>query len=220
MEQNQQPQPPVFNPQQQQQAPSQMPQYQPRVSARPTMNFIEAVKTCLRKYFTFTGRARRSEYWWYILFVFLVSVLGSMILPVLLAWLTDSLDMNAFMVYTILLTILVIALVIPTYSAMTRRLHDTGRSGWWVLAQFLCSLVYIACYAIVMIPCLDKLSSVDNPIVLSSILTNAMQEHQMAATIMSVCGIGSFILGIVNFIFTLLDSQWGENKYGPSPKYQ
>ena len=64
MEQNnQQPLPPVFNQPQQQQMPSQMPQYQPRVTARPMMGFWEAVKTCFKKYVNCKGRARRSEAW-------------------------------------------------------------------------------------------------------------------------------------------------------------
>ena len=62
MEQNQQSQPPVFNPQGQAQQPA--PQYQPRVTASPMMDPVTAVKTCFKKYFDFKGRARRSEFWW------------------------------------------------------------------------------------------------------------------------------------------------------------
>lgn len=217
MEQNQQPQPPVFN--QQQQVPPQMPQYQPRVTARPMMGFVEAVKTCLRKYFNVKGRARRSEYWWYILFMVIVTLLASFLFPVLLTGIGSAIDMDFFMVFMVLIMLLTIVVMIPAYTAMTRRLHDTGRSGWWVAAQLLCTLVYSVCYSIIMLPFLEKLSSVHDPLALSSILTGAMQAHPVAATLMSFCGMGSFILGIVTFIFTLLDSKWGENKYGPSPKY-
>ena len=216
MEQNQQPQPPVFNQPQQQPTP----QYQPRVAARPMMGFIQAVKTCLSKYINVKGRARRSEYWWYILFVVLVTLLASFLFPILLGWIGKGIDMNTFMVYMVLLILLTIVLMIPAYAAMTRRLHDSGRSGWWVAAQLLCTLVYSASYTIIMLPCLEKLSTVHDPMAMSAILTSAMQQSPVAATLMSVCGFGSFILGIITFIFTLLDSKWGTNKYGPSPKYQ
>ena len=219
MEQNQQPQPPVFN-QPQQQMPPQMPQYQPRVTARPMMGFIEAVKTCLRKYCNVKGRARRSEYWWFVLFVALVTLLGSFLFPLLLAWMGQGDGKTAFIIFMALLTLLIIVLLIPSYSAMTRRLHDTGRSGWWVAAQLVCSLTYMTSYATAMYPYLDKLTSSTDPFTLSAIVTQAMQNSPVAGTLMSVCGMGSTILGLVVFIFTLLDSKWGENKYGPSPKYQ
>ena len=61
-QQNQQPQPPVFI-----QPPSQ--QFQPRVTASPMMDPVTAVTTCFKKYFDFKGRARRSEFWWFALFV-------------------------------------------------------------------------------------------------------------------------------------------------------
>ena len=77
MEQNQQSQPPVFNPQEPTQQPD--PQYQPRVNARPMLEPVQAVKICLKKFFDFTGRARRSEYWWFVLFVMIVSMVFNFI---------------------------------------------------------------------------------------------------------------------------------------------
>jgi uncharacterized membrane protein YczE len=64
MEQQNQPQPPVFNEEK-----MQAPQYQPYVTASPMLNPVVAVKTCLKKYFDFKGRARRSEYWWFMLLI-------------------------------------------------------------------------------------------------------------------------------------------------------
>ena len=73
MEQNQQTQPPVFN---QPQQPVQ-PQYQPRVTVRPMMGMLEAIKTCFKKYCNFKGRARRSEFWWFVLLCAIIYILGS-----------------------------------------------------------------------------------------------------------------------------------------------
>ena len=216
MEQNQNPQPPVFNQPQQPAAP----QYQPRVIARPMMGFIEAIKTCLRKYAVFKGRARRSEYWWYVLFFVLVMILGAIVLSPLQVWLFEALGENSFIGMTAVFMIFGLVFAIPLYAALVRRLHDTGRSGWWVGINFLCSLVYGGCYSTIMWPVIDKMSSISDPYALTGLITSSMQQSPTAATLMSVCGTVSFILGIVIFIFSLLDSKWGENKYGPSPKYQ
>jgi uncharacterized membrane protein YhaH (DUF805 family) len=78
------------------------------------MTFQESIKTCFTKYADFSGRASRSEYWWFILFIFL----GGFVLSFV-----------SFIVYAIF----VLATIIPSISAATRRLHDTGRSGWWQL---------------------------------------------------------------------------------------
>jgi uncharacterized membrane protein YhaH (DUF805 family) len=76
------------------------------------MQFKDAVTTCLNKYINFSGRASRSEYWWFILFVFVASLVASMISPALQK-------------------IVAIAAFLPCLSAEVRRLHDINRNGWW-----------------------------------------------------------------------------------------
>lgn len=80
------------------------------------MDFSTAVKTCFSKYADFTGRAQRSEYWYFFLFSFLVQSLIDLVLN------SDSASGLASL-----------ALLVPSLSAGARRLHDTGRSGWWQL---------------------------------------------------------------------------------------
>jgi uncharacterized membrane protein YhaH (DUF805 family) len=95
------------------------------------MTFQESIKVCFAKYADFTGRATRSEYWWFFLFIVLVSVGTSMISPIL---------SGLFSLGTLL----------PSIAAATRRLHDTGRSGWWQLIVlvpvigFIVILVFLA----------------------------------------------------------------------------
>jgi uncharacterized membrane protein YhaH (DUF805 family) len=79
------------------------------------VDFFEAVKTCLRKYATFSGRAGRPEYWWFMLFVFGVSVVAQLVGG-------DQLNAIASLI-----------LLLPMLSAAARRLHDTGKSGWFQL---------------------------------------------------------------------------------------
>jgi uncharacterized membrane protein YhaH (DUF805 family) len=85
-----------------------------------SMSFEESVKTCLAKYATFYGRATRSEYWYFVLFYFLF-FLGSLFLTAIFA--------NEYLSLVIVLSW--VALILPTISSLVRRLHDTGRSGWW-----------------------------------------------------------------------------------------
>jgi uncharacterized membrane protein YhaH (DUF805 family) len=79
-----------------------------RVAARPglpTVGFGEAISRGFTNYFTFSGRASRPEYWWWMLFTFLVSIIP----------------------LSILVTF------IPSLAVTSRRLHDIGKSGWWQL---------------------------------------------------------------------------------------
>jgi len=217
MEQNQQPQPPVFNPGQPAQQPA--PQFQPRVTARPMMGFIEAVKTCMSKYFTFTGRARRSEFWWFMLFITICSMAISFLTGICVG-MTDVDTLYGVQLSTIISVLVSLFFVVPQLAAMTRRLHDTGRSGWWVAALALLSCAYVASYVVVMMPLLGVLETTTSPVALAEALTDAMASSPIAATVMSFSALPLIILGIVIFVFTLLDSKWNENKYGPSPKYQ
>ncbi|WP_233356542.1 DUF805 domain-containing protein [Pseudomonas mangrovi] len=105
----------------------------------------------LKKYAVFDGRARRAEYWWFTLF----SVIASIVLSII----DGILGMPS-----VLSGIYALAVLLPSIGVAIRRLHDTGRSGWWLLL----ALVPIA--------------------------------------------------GIVLIVFLALDSQPGENQYGPNPK--
>ncbi len=84
------------------------------------MTFQQAVTTVLKeKYADFNGRATRSEFWWYCLFTFLVGVV------------------LGILGITILTTIVGLALLVPNIAVSVRRLHDTGRSGWWMFLYIL-----------------------------------------------------------------------------------
>jgi len=86
------------------------------------MNFGESISTCMGKYATFSGRASRSEYWWFYLFTILMSW-GSTIVAGALG--------NSMV--GILPTIISLVFLIPAIAAGSRRLHDIGKSGWWQL---------------------------------------------------------------------------------------
>jgi uncharacterized membrane protein YhaH (DUF805 family) len=85
------------------------------------MDFGQAIKTCLNKYATFSGRAIRSEYWYFFLFLMIVNIVASV------------LDSTIFGDMPVLYLIATLVLLVPSIAAGVRRLHDTDKSGWWLL---------------------------------------------------------------------------------------
>lgn len=87
---------------------------------------ITAIETCLNKYADFSGRASRSEYWYFYLFFILADLTLSFSRVPLVE------DYGS------------LALVLPLFAAAARRMHDVGRSGWWMMVPianivFLCT---------------------------------------------------------------------------------
>jgi uncharacterized membrane protein YhaH (DUF805 family) len=93
------------------------------------MSFSQAVSSVLlNKYATFSGRARRSEYWWWYLFVTIVFIVAG-ILDRAVGLTYSDLTLGGGWIATIA----GIVFLIPTLAVAVRRLHDTGRTGWWLL---------------------------------------------------------------------------------------
>ena len=78
------------------------------------MTFVDSIKTCFSKYADFNGRASLSEFWWWVLFVFLASAAASIVSPMVSGLFS-------------------LAVLLPNFAAGARRLHDTDRSGWFQL---------------------------------------------------------------------------------------
>ena len=110
---------------------------------------------CLKKYVDFSGRARRSEYWFFTLFAYLVMIAFAALAAIALP--AESM--------ATLVSILSLAFLLPGLSVSIRRLHDIGKSGWWIFI-----------------------------------------------------GLVPLVGGIIFFIFTIMDSESGTNRYGPNPK--
>ncbi|GAB4181413.1 MAG: DUF805 domain-containing protein [Calditrichia bacterium] len=106
----------------------------------------------LKKYAVFDGRARRMEYWMFVLFNLIMSLIVNAV-----DWMLGTGGILGFLY--------MIAVFIPSLAVSVRRLHDIGKSGWWMLLIFI-------------------------PI------------------------LGAIIL----IIFFIMDSQEGDNQYGPNPK--
>ena len=102
------------------------------------MSFAAAVRTCFQKYATFEGRAKRSEFWWWMLFQTLVTGVVALIGGVfIIAAGTGNSggQVNGPLVviggiFYVLAILVGLALLVPTYAVGCRRLHDRGMSGW------------------------------------------------------------------------------------------
>ena len=101
------------------------------------MTFVQSIRACFRKYATFSGRAPRSEYWWFALFVFLVSALLSIVDAALFGSGTAEVDASPAQPITGLFQL---ATLIPLLAAGWRRMHDTGHPGWYVLLPMLAAV--------------------------------------------------------------------------------
>ncbi|MDN4473857.1 DUF805 domain-containing protein [Demequina zhanjiangensis] len=119
------------------------------------MGFGQAVKVCFSKYAVFSGRARRAEFWWFFLFQQVVGIVLSIIFTVLYfaslgpafaqieadGTIPDSAleDINwaPMTIGIVIASVVSLALLLPSLAVTVRRLHDTGRSGWWYLISFI-----------------------------------------------------------------------------------
>jgi len=132
------------------------------MTATKSMSFMEAVKTCFSKYATFTGRARRSEFWWFYLAVGIPSWILSAILQYTSAAKQAIVDeamqklfsggdvsaleaqeatyANINLILIILIVVWGLATLIPMLAAMVRRLHDTGKSGHMLWLILVCGI--------------------------------------------------------------------------------
>lgn len=108
------------------------------------MTFAASVRTCLRRYADFSGRAARPEFWWFFLFTTLVSLVLTIplyILIFLLAAASGSASGTGVLtalviIWTIVMVGVSIALLIPLLAVGARRLHDYGQTAWLLLLYF------------------------------------------------------------------------------------
>lgn len=175
----------------------------------------------LTKYADFNGRARRQEFWlfWLVQFLFF-SVLNSIVMALMFqSFSTISAQTDpsnfifnpTFMVLGQVGNVISLALLVPNLAVGVRRLHDTNRTGWWLLlpvAAFVVGLV---------------LFLVTQGGQLASLFTGKYENNPQA--VFGVIGSGflmiwlpTFVGSVVLFVFNVLDGTPGANRFGPDPK--
>lgn len=180
---------------------------------KPMMTIQESVKTCVRKYADFSGRATRAEYWWWVL----ATTLVSFALGVLEGSLAIVISALAF---SPLATIFSLAILLPNLAVTARRLHDIGKSGWWQLAWWVIAGLGWIIFTIALI------------ISLISIFSGANFDKGMEGFFKSA-GFGDFLPAIIGFVIALVvtlavfiwvlvwlirQGETGPNRFGPDPR--
>lgn len=98
------------------------------------MGFGDAVRTCWKKYGDFDGRAIRSEFWWWVLFVALVQSGAAIVLTIVLIIFQNAGFLQWLSV--LIFMVIVLAFILPSIAVSVRRLHDRDLSGWFYLLGF------------------------------------------------------------------------------------
>lgn len=168
---------------------------------RPQIGFLDATKQAIQKCVTFTGRARRSEFWW--------ATLGLCIIHLLLSWIP------------IVSTLMTLFITLISLSLSFRRLHDTNHSGWLAIANFACGFVGVGIIFIGAI--VGDLSFADlsegEEYLAENLSTALMGVSAIYIIIGGLLVLASGILQLVILVFCCIDSDIQANKYGESPKY-
>lgn len=152
----------------------------------------------LRRYADFSGRSRRMEFWMWLVFQFLLYILFIIVVTIfggaVTAFAGDNpasglaaVGAGIIVLYGLYLLVW-LALIIPSLAVQVRRLHDTDRSGWWVLAPLAANIVMVI----------------------------GVGVHSQVALFLG--GAGSLIFAIMLLVFFFLDGTPGDNRFGPDPK--
>ena len=106
------------------------------------MGFSDAVQNVLmNNYANLNGRASRSEYWWFVLFYLIVNTVTFVIDSTLGTMVTFDMGYVGLIAF--------LALLLPTVSVSVRRLHDIGKSGWWILLAIIPIVNFIGIFVII-----------------------------------------------------------------------
>jgi len=168
------------------------------------MSFSESIKTCFGKYFVFSGRATRPEYWWFFLFVILTSLILAVVDTLLFGSNPETGEGTR-----VLSSVFQLGVVIPMLAAGWRRLHDTGRPGWYLLLPMALSIATTVMLL--------------TGVVAFSVLEQGVNDPEaLRGPAALLGGTGILLVSILQLILSVLMIWWltrpsesGENEYGP-----
>lgn len=191
--------------------------------ARKSMSFKRAVKQCWEKYALFDGRSRRSEFWWFCLFSLLVILLPlavSLLLSSAFHGASEGVELLGYIVAILMVIVLIgtaIILMFPLLSVMTRRLHDVGRSGWWVFGEIVSGIVALFVFSLAYSYTGIAESSMHLTLFMKfrAIYESSLPLFILVLTVLLI----HLAVTMAVLVFTLLDSHKDENRYGTSPNY-
>jgi uncharacterized membrane protein YhaH (DUF805 family) len=174
------------------------------------MGFAEALRTCLAKYATFSGRAARPEYWWFFLFLVLAGIAA---FAVDLTFFADRITVRTDTGFATaaqtsgpVQTIVSLALLMPHLAVAWRRMHDTGRSGFYVLLPLILSILALGVLVF--------------GIGAASLFNGGQMDQLLTGTTLFLLLPTVLVLlvsPLVVLVWLLQPGQPGTNAYGPAP---
>ena len=165
----------------------------------------------LRRYADFSGRSRRTEYWMWVLFQFLIAFAFGILIVMLaggaaMSAATDPTQMMAVggiaVVLYLIYLLIGLAFFIPNLAVTVRRLHDTNRSGWWIM-------LFWGPYLLIIASTFAVGASV------------GAGGDGMAGGALAMVAMLAWVVGCITLlVFMFLEGTRGPNQYGPDPKGQ
>lgn len=182
----------------------------------------------LVKYADFNGRARRSEFWLWILFRYLVhSAAATIAVTIMLNAMTPVFStpdpnpqlilhhyFSGWITVLPLISLVDLAILIPTLAVCVRRMHDIGRSGWWIIMPYAVAIVGLCVFFVVSGVQFFNLSD-----------HKGTSDEESARVFFGI--VGCFLLlvfmpfavaWIVRLVFFVTEGKRGPNRFGPDPK--
>lgn len=169
------------------------------------MTFSKAIISGFRGAFTFKGRARRPEYWWFFLFVFAGALVVGLAEMALLGRSSGT-----------LVALFQIVIFVPFLAVGWRRLQDTGRPGWWLLVPS--AIVTISTLVSGSLTRTMMAGGMGGMIDGEPVGPAAMTGVGASATTVVALGVAQLLAGLVIIWWMSRPSQRGPNAYGPEPR--
>ncbi|MDE6196966.1 MAG: DUF805 domain-containing protein [Muribaculaceae bacterium] len=152
------------------------------------VDFITAIKMYFANYANFKGRSTRAEYWWAMLFLFLVGCATSFVSQTLCS-------------------VVSLIFIVPSLAILTRRLHDIGRSGWWVLAFY--AFVFVGFGILLATLGSAFLNAESDPVAAANAITNNIGYVSLSYVVM--------LVGAIWMLVWCVKKSGPDNQYGPNP---
>ena len=173
-----------------------------RPATRPMMTFVDAVKQCLRKYGDFSGRATRAEFWWWQVFGWIGGLIFGSIDSSIRSFAGG--DSYAFSPFG---SIFGLAIFLPGLAVQARRLHDIGKTGWWILVWAVLTILGLIPLTIVGVIFIVERLTDSGPGSVISLLLGGL-----------VTFLALLILVVWVIVWMVRQGQDGPNQYGPDPR--
>ena len=160
------------------------------------MTPVDWAKRPLEKYADFSGRAPRAEYWWFVLAIIVAYIVISIVESII------GINRMVAGVYGPITVLLMLGTLVPSIAVGVRRLHDTNRSGWWILLPIVPYILGMALGGAAMVGAASAGSAM------------GLGAGMGIASVFLLIGVAC---AIALLVFYCLPGTVGDNRYGPDP---